>query len=142
VGVTVFRQTAPDQFRNFAHAFVTMFRIAAGDTFIDGMDVVNPDGSISFSPVAFSFSYIVSPTSLTADPCGPVGSGPAMTLLSTASILAHLSGCVEVLDGASIQIVRLYVGGFASHRLAPPRLCSRRRIPPGRPRTHAEREQF
>ena len=37
MGVTLFRESAPDNFGNFVRGLSTMFRLTAGDTWIDGI---------------------------------------------------------------------------------------------------------
>jgi hypothetical protein len=58
VGVTYFRDDAPDDFGKLDRAFVAMFRITAGETWVDSIPRVLPDGSLNTEPVAFFLSYI------------------------------------------------------------------------------------
>ena len=59
MGVSLFADIAPDQFGKFNRAFVTLFRIAAGDTWIDALPTLGPDGEIEWKPALFVCSFIV-----------------------------------------------------------------------------------
>ena len=59
LGVSIFSGIAPDQFGRFNVAFVTMFRIAAGDTWVDALPALGPDGSLEWKPALFISSFIV-----------------------------------------------------------------------------------
>jgi hypothetical protein len=59
LGVNFFSLSAPDEFLKFDRAFVCMFRIAAGETWIDDMPVVGDDGVLNFSIAIFIFSFIL-----------------------------------------------------------------------------------
>jgi hypothetical protein len=59
LGVSLFADIAPDQFGRFNLAFVTLFRIAAGDTWIDTLPTLGPDGDLVWQPAVFVCSFIV-----------------------------------------------------------------------------------
>ena len=59
LGVSLFADVAPDQFGKFNRAFVTLFRIAAGDTWIDPLPTLGPDGDLVWRPALFICSFIV-----------------------------------------------------------------------------------
>ena len=59
LGVSLFSDLAPDQFGMFNRAFVTLFRIAAGDTWIDSLPMLGPDGDLEWQPSLFVCSFIV-----------------------------------------------------------------------------------
>ena len=59
LGVSLFSNTAPDQFGVFNRAFVTLFKIAAGDTWIDSLPLLNPDGDLEWRPALFICSFII-----------------------------------------------------------------------------------
>ena len=59
LGVSLFADIAPDQFGRFNRAFVTLFRIAAGDTWIDALPTLGPDGDLQWKPALFVCSFIV-----------------------------------------------------------------------------------
>jgi hypothetical protein len=43
----------------FNRAFITLFRIAAGDTWIDSLPTLGPDGDLQWQPALFICSFIV-----------------------------------------------------------------------------------
>jgi hypothetical protein len=59
LGVSLFSEIAPDQFGRFNRAFVSLFRIAAGDTWIDSLPMLGLDGNIEWKPALFICSFIV-----------------------------------------------------------------------------------
>ncbi len=59
LGVSLFSEIAPDQFGKFNRAFVTLFRIAAGDTWIDQLPMLGPDGDLEWKPSLYICSFIV-----------------------------------------------------------------------------------
>ncbi len=50
---------APEAFRKFNRAFVTMFRITAGDTWVDGMPTVLQGEDLNQGFAAFITSYVI-----------------------------------------------------------------------------------
>jgi hypothetical protein len=58
VGVTYFRDDAPDDFGRLDRAFLCMFRITAGETWVDSIPRVLPDGTLNSVPVIFFLTYI------------------------------------------------------------------------------------
>jgi hypothetical protein len=58
IGVTYFRDDAPDEFGKFDRAFVSMFRITAGETWVEALPRVLPDGTLNSGPAAFFLTYI------------------------------------------------------------------------------------
>jgi hypothetical protein len=87
--VNFYAADAPQSFLRFDRAFVCMFRIAAGETWVDELPVVKEDGdlNIAFASFLFSFVLIVNWTLLQARP-GPVLGRP----VSQASIPPELAG--------------------------------------------------
>ncbi len=59
LGVSLFSDIAPDQFGKFNRAFVALFRIAAGDTWIDTLPTLAPDGDLEWKPALYVCSFIV-----------------------------------------------------------------------------------
>ncbi len=60
MGVAIFRDTAPASFNTFDRALSTMFRLTAGETWIDGLAAFNPeDGTLLYGTALFIYSYIV-----------------------------------------------------------------------------------
>ena len=59
LGVSLFADIAPDQFGMFNRAFITLFRIAAGDTWIDSLPTLGPDGDLQWQPALFICTFIV-----------------------------------------------------------------------------------
>jgi hypothetical protein len=59
LGVNIFAKTAPDTFGKFDRAVSTLFRIAGGDTWVDGMDVLNAEGSVNWAVGGYVFSFIL-----------------------------------------------------------------------------------
>jgi hypothetical protein len=50
---------APEAFGKFNRAFVTMFRVTAGDTWVDGMPTVLEGGDLNQGFAAFITSYVI-----------------------------------------------------------------------------------
>ena len=60
MGVSIFRDTAPNSFNTFDRALSTMFRLTAGETWIDGLAAYSAeDGSLYYGSALFIYSYIV-----------------------------------------------------------------------------------
>jgi hypothetical protein len=59
LGVALFKDLVPASFAQFNLAFVAMFRVAAGETWIDGLPLVDEDGAISWKAAIFVCSYLV-----------------------------------------------------------------------------------
>ncbi len=50
---------APQSFLKFDRAFVCMFRIAAGETWVDELPVVKEDGELNIAFASFLFSFVL-----------------------------------------------------------------------------------
>ncbi len=59
LGVALFQDLVPASFAQFNLAFVAMFRVAAGETWIDGLPLVDENGDISWKAAFFVCSYLV-----------------------------------------------------------------------------------
>ncbi len=59
LGVSLFSDIAPDQFGKFNRAFVTLFKIAAGDTWIETLPTLTPNGDLEWKPALFVCTFIV-----------------------------------------------------------------------------------
>jgi hypothetical protein len=59
LGVALFKEVAPTTFGRFNRAFVSMFRIACGETWIDGLPFLDDSGDISWRSSLFICSYMV-----------------------------------------------------------------------------------
>ena len=57
--MSLYSDIAPDQFGKFNRAFVTLFKIAAGDTWIDSLPTLGPDGDMEWRSALFICSFIV-----------------------------------------------------------------------------------
>ena len=57
--MSLFSDIAPDQFGRFNCAFVALFKIAAGDTWIDTLPTLGPDGELEWQSALFICSFIV-----------------------------------------------------------------------------------
>ncbi len=59
LGVALFKEVVPSSFGRFNLAFIAMFRIAAGETWIDGLPLVDEVGDINWRGGVFVCSYLV-----------------------------------------------------------------------------------
>ena len=59
MGVTLFREAAPASFGNFVRGLSVMFRLTAGDTWVDGLDEFDENGGPNYDASFFVYSYIV-----------------------------------------------------------------------------------
>jgi hypothetical protein len=59
MGVNIFRETAPDNFITFFRALSTMFRLTAGETWVDGLAAYDESGTPYYGTALFIYSYIV-----------------------------------------------------------------------------------
>ena len=59
LGVALFKEQAPNSFGRFNRAFVSMFRIAGGETWIDGLPFLDDSGDIYWKSSLFVCSYLV-----------------------------------------------------------------------------------
>ncbi len=58
-GVSLFADEAPDDFKEFNRAFIAMFRITAGETWVDSLPEQDQDGTINYQAATFIVSYII-----------------------------------------------------------------------------------
>ena len=59
LGVSLFSDSSPDTFGKFNRAFITMFRLTAGETWVDAVPAVLDNGDLNHGFAAFVFSYII-----------------------------------------------------------------------------------
>jgi hypothetical protein len=59
LGVALFKEQAPNSFGRFNRAFVSMFRIAGGETWIEGLPFLDDAGDIYWKSSLFVCSYLV-----------------------------------------------------------------------------------
>ncbi len=59
LGVSLFSDVAPEQFGKFNRAFLTLFQVAAGDTWIETLPTVAPDGDLEWKPALYLCTFIV-----------------------------------------------------------------------------------
>ncbi len=59
MGVNFFSKDSPDEFGVFDQAFVSLFRLTAGETWVDSISRLKDDGSVNYGPFAFIFTYVV-----------------------------------------------------------------------------------
>ena len=59
LGVSFFADSAPEDFGNLSRAIISMFRIAAGETWIEGKPILRDDGKVDWGTAAFIISYVV-----------------------------------------------------------------------------------
>jgi hypothetical protein len=57
--VTYFKDVAPDQFGNFGRAFLSMFRISAGETWVDSLPDRDEYGELNVGAAMYVCSYVV-----------------------------------------------------------------------------------
>mmetsp|Transcript_60741 Transcript_60741/g.162358 ORF Transcript_60741/g.162358 Transcript_60741/m.162358 type:complete len:248 (+) Transcript_60741:636-1379(+) len=59
MGVSIFGHDYPEDFMVFDRAFLALFRITAGDTWVPSLPVLRDDGSLNWRGAAFVISYIM-----------------------------------------------------------------------------------
>jgi hypothetical protein len=60
IGVTIFGDQAPDQFGAFDLAFVTMFRVAVGETWLgESLPIRLADGAANYPAVGFYVLFVL-----------------------------------------------------------------------------------
>ena len=59
IGVTFYDKSAPEDFGNLSRALITMFRIAAGETWIEHQPVLRGDGTVDWATAGFIISYVL-----------------------------------------------------------------------------------
>jgi hypothetical protein len=57
--VALFSDVAPDAFGKFNRAFVALFKVAAGDTWLEELPTLGPDGTLQWKPALFVCSFII-----------------------------------------------------------------------------------
>ena len=57
--MSLFADEAPDDFREFNRAFIAMFRITAGETWVASLPRDDADGSVNWQAAIFITSYII-----------------------------------------------------------------------------------
>ena len=59
IGVTFYDERSPEDFGNLSLAIISMFRIAAGETWIDGIPIANEDSNVDWATGAFVISFVL-----------------------------------------------------------------------------------
>ena len=59
IGVTFFSETAPADFGNLSLGIIALFRIAAGETWVESQDVSDGEGNVNWGTGAFVMSFIL-----------------------------------------------------------------------------------
>jgi hypothetical protein len=59
IGVTLFSEIAPQDFGAFDRAFVSMFRLTAGETWLDSLERFDENGQLNYTHAMFVLSYII-----------------------------------------------------------------------------------
>jgi hypothetical protein len=59
MGVSIFGDIYVNEFGNFSRAFISIFRITAGDSWVTTLTVLEPDGSVNWKLAMFTTTYIV-----------------------------------------------------------------------------------
>jgi hypothetical protein len=60
MGVNFFSDQSQEAFGSFDRAFLSVFRLAAGETWVDTMEIINPDtGALNAPFAAFVMSYFI-----------------------------------------------------------------------------------
>jgi voltage-gated sodium channel len=57
LGCSLFSDIAPDSFSRFDRAMAALFRIAAGDTWVEGVDVLTESGAVHWAVGIYVFSF-------------------------------------------------------------------------------------
>jgi hypothetical protein len=59
IGVTLFSEVAPQDFGAFDRAFVSMFRLTAGETWLESLERYDEKGQLNYTNAVFVLSYII-----------------------------------------------------------------------------------
>jgi voltage-gated sodium channel len=59
IGVTFYSLESPEGFGNLERSIISMFRIAAGETWVDGSPIVRDDGTVDWPTAAFVMSFVI-----------------------------------------------------------------------------------
>ena len=59
IGVTFYSQKSQEGFGNLERSIISMFRIAAGETWVDGSPILRDDGTVDWSTAAFVMSFVI-----------------------------------------------------------------------------------
>jgi hypothetical protein len=59
IGVAYFSQASPDDFGTFNSAFVALFRITAGDAWIESLPAHGPNGWLNPGSVMYQATYVL-----------------------------------------------------------------------------------
>ena len=59
IGVTFYSQKSQEGFGNLERSIISMFRIAAGETWVDGSPILRDDGTVDWSTAAFVISFVI-----------------------------------------------------------------------------------
>ena len=59
MGVSIFGAEAPEDFGLYDRAFLALFRITAGETWISSLDLLDPDGTVNWDAALFTITYIM-----------------------------------------------------------------------------------
>jgi hypothetical protein len=59
LGCSLFSEIAPESFSRFDRALAALFRIAADDTWVEGVDVLDESGAVNWAIVGYVFSFVL-----------------------------------------------------------------------------------
>jgi hypothetical protein len=59
MGVSFFSESSPDDFLHFDRSFLALFRVIAGETWIDSLPMFNEDGGMNTIGFLFILSFVV-----------------------------------------------------------------------------------
>lgn len=57
IGVSFFADVDPDDFARFDRGFISLFKILAGDSWINGLDELNSDGTMNVPAAVYICSF-------------------------------------------------------------------------------------
>jgi len=59
MGVTFYGVESPDSFGNLERSIISMFRIAAGETWVEGSPIIMHDGTVDWPTAVFVMSFVI-----------------------------------------------------------------------------------
>ena len=79
--MALFKEVVPASFDRFNLAFVSMFRIAAGETWVEGLPLVDEAGELHWKAAIYACGYLIINVWVILQACSPPPRSRSLVLL-------------------------------------------------------------
>ncbi len=84
--MALFKELVPASFDRFNLAFISMFRIAAGETWFEGLPLVDEAGELNWKAAIYVCSYLIINVCVILQACSPPNVSRSLVLLPPATL--------------------------------------------------------